>query len=137
MSLRPPSTSPSPSPGPHENGKAHARQSMGPSSRGTPTLAPASPRPGGQSSARPTSELLGTGAMFQTPEGALRHLLLSHGDPDQSFLSFCYQRRLWISGSRTFRAMRLHWYVYCNEVGRYVLIALTGGYGCCLIGCKL
>ncbi|KAF8904044.1 hypothetical protein CPB84DRAFT_1773231 [Gymnopilus junonius] len=41
---------------------------MGPSSRGTPTLAPASPRPGGQPSARPTSELLGTGAMFQTPE---------------------------------------------------------------------
>ncbi|KAF8955303.1 hypothetical protein BDZ97DRAFT_1926971 [Flammula alnicola] len=68
MSLRPPSTSPSPSPGPHENGKASARQSMGPTSRGTPTLAPASPRPGGQSSARPTSELLGTGAMFQTPE---------------------------------------------------------------------
>ncbi|PPQ85000.1 hypothetical protein CVT25_010499 [Psilocybe cyanescens] len=68
MSLRPPSTSPSPSPGPHENGKVSARQSMGPSSRGTPTLAPASPRPGGQSSARPTSELLGSGAMFQTPE---------------------------------------------------------------------
>ncbi|KAF8158473.1 hypothetical protein B0H34DRAFT_460630 [Crassisporium funariophilum] len=68
MSLRPPSTSPSPSPGPYENGKAHARQSMGPSARGTPTLAPASPRPGGMSSARPTSELLGTGAMFQTPE---------------------------------------------------------------------
>ncbi|KDR82430.1 hypothetical protein GALMADRAFT_220432 [Galerina marginata CBS 339.88] len=68
MSLRPPSTSPSPSPGPHENGKASARQSMGPTARGTPTLAPASPRPGGQSSARPTSELLGSGAMFQTPE---------------------------------------------------------------------
>ncbi|KAF9562667.1 hypothetical protein CPC08DRAFT_761330 [Agrocybe pediades] len=68
MSLRPPSASPSPSPGPHENGKASARQSMGPSSRGTPTLAPASPRPGGQPSARPTSELLGSGAMFQTPE---------------------------------------------------------------------
>ena len=44
---------------------------MGPSARGTPTLAPASPRPGagGGPGARPTSELLGTGAMsFQTPE---------------------------------------------------------------------
>ena len=70
MSLRPPTASPSPSPGPHENGKVSARQSMGPAARGTPTLAPASPRPGGQSSARPTSELLGSGAMFQTPEGA-------------------------------------------------------------------
>ncbi|KAF5315441.1 hypothetical protein D9619_007360 [Psilocybe cf. subviscida] len=65
MSLRPPTT---PSPGPQENGKANARQSMGPSSRGTPTLAPASPRPGGQPSARPASELLGSGTMFQTPE---------------------------------------------------------------------
>ena len=68
MSLRPPSTSPSPSPG-LENGRANARQSMGPSARGTPTLAPASPRPAGLMSARPTSELLGSGAMFQTPEG--------------------------------------------------------------------
>ncbi|CAA7258817.1 unnamed protein product [Cyclocybe aegerita] len=69
MSLRPPSASPSPSPGPLENGnKAAARQSLGPAARATPTLAPASPRPGGQPSARPTSELLGTGAMFQTPE---------------------------------------------------------------------
>ncbi|KAF5340636.1 hypothetical protein D9611_007488 [Ephemerocybe angulata] len=68
MSLRPPSTSPSPSPGPSEGGKVSARQSMGPSARGTPTLAPSSPRPGGQGSARPTSELLGSGAMFQTPE---------------------------------------------------------------------
>ncbi|TFK24375.1 hypothetical protein FA15DRAFT_704598 [Coprinopsis marcescibilis] len=66
MSLRPPSTSPSPSPGPAD--KISVRQSMGPSARGTPTLAPASPRPGGQGSARPTSELLGSGAMFQTPE---------------------------------------------------------------------
>ena len=31
-------------------------------------MAPPSPRPGGQSSARPTSELLGSGAMYQTPE---------------------------------------------------------------------
>ncbi|EAU85997.2 VTS1 [Coprinopsis cinerea okayama7 len=67
MSLRPPSTSPSPSPGP-QDAKISARQSMGPSARGTPTLAPASPRPGGQGSARPTSELLGSGSMFQTPE---------------------------------------------------------------------
>ena len=70
MSLRPPSTSPSPSPGPHENGKVSARQSMGPSSRGTPTLAPASPRPGAGGNVRPTSELLGSAGMFQTPEGA-------------------------------------------------------------------
>ncbi|KAF9453153.1 hypothetical protein P691DRAFT_720318 [Macrolepiota fuliginosa MF-IS2] len=68
MSLRPPSTSPSPSPGPSENGKVSARQSMGPSARGTPTLVPGSPRPGPQSSARPTSELLGSAGMFQTPE---------------------------------------------------------------------
>lgn len=67
--LRPPSTSPSPSPGP-ENGKnIHSRASMGPSARGTPTLAPVSPRPGGGSGARPTSELLGGAGMFQTPEG--------------------------------------------------------------------
>ena len=46
---------------------------MGPASRGTPTLTPASPRPGGQAATRPTSELLGTGAMsFQTPEGMWR-----------------------------------------------------------------
>ncbi|GLB38180.1 putative sterile alpha motif containing protein [Lyophyllum shimeji] len=69
MSLRPPST---PSPGPNENGKANSRQSLGPSARGTPGLAPASPRPGAGagSGARPTSELLGGGnsGMFQTPE---------------------------------------------------------------------
>jgi hypothetical protein len=137
MSLRPPSTSPSPSPGPHENGKAHARQSMGPTSRGTPTLAPASPRPGGQSSARPTSELLGTGAMFQTPEGAFcSSFCLTNMLTPFPFL-FCNQRRLWISGSRTFRAMRLHWSVYCDGPGCYVLTGPAGGYGCCLIGCKL
>jgi len=68
MSFRPPSVSPSPSPGP--DSRATARQSMGPAARGTPTLTPASPRPGGQTNTRPTSELLGTGAMsFQTPEG--------------------------------------------------------------------
>ncbi|KAJ7863482.1 hypothetical protein B0H14DRAFT_2505350 [Mycena olivaceomarginata] len=66
MSLRPPSTSPSPSPGP-ENGKQHSRQSLGPSARGTPTLAPGSPRLGG-SGARPTSELVGSAGMYQTPE---------------------------------------------------------------------
>ncbi|KAJ6602224.1 hypothetical protein B0H10DRAFT_1823271 [Mycena sp. CBHHK59/15] len=65
MSLRPPSTSPSPSPGP-ENGK-HSRQSLGPSARGTPTLVPGSPRLGG-SGARPTSELVGSSGMYQTPE---------------------------------------------------------------------
>ncbi|KAF8627415.1 hypothetical protein AX17_006230 [Amanita inopinata Kibby_2008] len=69
MTLRPPSTSPSPSPGPNDAGKISARQSMGPSARGTPGLAPASPRPGAQSNARPTSELLGSGNnIFQTPE---------------------------------------------------------------------
>ncbi|KAJ8523202.1 hypothetical protein ONZ45_g307 [Pleurotus djamor] len=73
MNLRPPSTSPSPSPGPDGNGRTlGSRQSLGPgaSLRGTPTLAPASPRPGGGPSARPTSELLGSAGtgMFQTPE---------------------------------------------------------------------
>ncbi|KAF8880396.1 cytochrome P450 [Infundibulicybe gibba] len=69
MSLRPPSTSPSPSPGPHDAPTRGSRQSMGPSARGTPGLAPASPRPGmGGAGARPTSELLGGAGMFQTPE---------------------------------------------------------------------
>jgi hypothetical protein len=66
-SLRPPSISPSPSPEPGRN--ANARQSMGPSARGS-ALAPGSPRLGGTPNARPTSELLGSAGMFQTPEGA-------------------------------------------------------------------
>ncbi|KAH7926490.1 hypothetical protein BV22DRAFT_1104307 [Leucogyrophana mollusca] len=63
--LRPPS-SPSPSPLNTENGRSSAsvRSSMGPRQ----TLSPASPRPGGGSGARPTSELLGSNTMFQTPE---------------------------------------------------------------------
>ncbi|KIJ62667.1 hypothetical protein HYDPIDRAFT_114334 [Hydnomerulius pinastri MD-312] len=64
--LRPPS-SPSPSPLNTENGRssANVRASMGPRQ----TLGPASPRPpGGGSGARPTSELLGSATMFQTPE---------------------------------------------------------------------
>ncbi|KAG8214678.1 hypothetical protein J3R82DRAFT_9756 [Butyriboletus roseoflavus] len=64
--LRPPS-SPSPSPLLPENGRSSntARASMGPRQ----TLGPASPRPpGGGSGARPTSELLGSATMFQTPE---------------------------------------------------------------------
>lgn len=63
--LRPPS-SPSPSPLHPENGRSSntARASMGPRQ-----LGPASPRPpGGGSGARPTSELLGSATMFQTPE---------------------------------------------------------------------
>ena len=87
MSLRPPSTSPSPSPGPIDNGKVSARQSMGPSARGTPTLAPASPRPGGQSTARPTSELLGSGAMFQTPEGVSNFRSFALSLPDRGFMT--------------------------------------------------
>ncbi|KAG1885220.1 hypothetical protein F4604DRAFT_1975304 [Suillus subluteus] len=58
--LRPPS---SPSPSPLDHARS-TRASMGPRQ----TLAPASPRPGGGSSARPTSELLGSATMFQTPE---------------------------------------------------------------------
>ncbi|KAF8442806.1 hypothetical protein L210DRAFT_866122 [Boletus edulis BED1] len=63
--LRPPS-SPSPSPLNPENGRSSntARASMGPRQ----TLGPASPRPPGGGSARPTSELLGSATMFQTPE---------------------------------------------------------------------
>ncbi|OJA14192.1 hypothetical protein AZE42_06503 [Rhizopogon vesiculosus] len=62
--LRPPS-SPSPSPHNTDNSRsAGARASMGPRQ----TLGPASPRPGGGSGARPTSELLGSANMFQTPE---------------------------------------------------------------------
>lgn len=73
MSFRPPSTSPSPSPGPNENGTKNqaARQSMGPA-----RLAPASPRPGVSSGARPTSELLGGSSGYQqTPEGGSYSLL--------------------------------------------------------------
>lgn len=65
-SLRPPS-SPSPSPLIPDSGRSSnsARASMGPRQ----TLGPASPRPpGGGSIARPTSELLGSATMFQTPE---------------------------------------------------------------------
>ncbi|KAH0832132.1 hypothetical protein J3R83DRAFT_13041 [Lanmaoa asiatica] len=60
--LRPPS-SPSPSPLNPENARSSnaARASMGPRQ----TLGPVSPRPPG---ARPTSELLGSATMFQTPE---------------------------------------------------------------------
>lgn len=65
---RPPSTSPSPSPGPDNGKNINSRASMGPSAR----LAPVSPRPGGVLGAgRPTSELLGSAGMFQTPEGML------------------------------------------------------------------
>ncbi|KAL4069973.1 hypothetical protein V8B97DRAFT_1872178 [Scleroderma yunnanense] len=61
--LRPPS-SPSPSPLSTENGRssATARASMGPRQ----TLSPRPP--GGGSGARPTSELLGSATMFQSPE---------------------------------------------------------------------
>ncbi|CCM00995.1 uncharacterized protein FIBRA_03043 [Fibroporia radiculosa] len=70
--LHPPS--PSPSPGPTGNAGTRSpnfRASMGPSARpvGSQGLPPASPRPGGVSGAgRPTSELLGSAGMFQTPE---------------------------------------------------------------------
>ncbi|KAA1476855.1 hypothetical protein DENSPDRAFT_785687 [Dentipellis sp. KUC8613] len=78
--LRPPSSpSPSPSPAPaganstpgNGTGKsANARASMGPAARpsagaGAQAFNLASPRPGG---GRPTSELLGSAGMFQTPE---------------------------------------------------------------------
>ena len=58
---------------------------MGPSARtsaGNGGLPAASPRPGGVSGAgRPTSELLGSAGMFQTPEGTalcLIHLAHAH-----------------------------------------------------------
>jgi hypothetical protein len=65
-SLLPPSPSISPAP----NGTVkNARASMGPS-RNAQGLSLNSPRPGGMpGSARPTSELLGTGGLHQTPEG--------------------------------------------------------------------
>ncbi|THG98428.1 hypothetical protein EW145_g7428, partial [Phellinidium pouzarii] len=68
MSLRPPSTSPSPSPAPNGSSKTNARASMGPAGRPSPihlVNPPTSPRPG---TGRPTSELLGSAGMFQTPE---------------------------------------------------------------------
>lgn len=78
--LRPPSTSPSPSPAPggNPNGRnPNARASMGPlaanripSGNAPAGLGPSSPRPSGIGGAgRPTSELLGTPGLFQTPEG--------------------------------------------------------------------
>ncbi|KAI0671110.1 hypothetical protein C8Q78DRAFT_1138607 [Trametes maxima] len=71
-SLAPPSPSVSPAPGGNAGGRSpNFRASMGPSARpvGQGPLPPASPRPGGNSNgARPTSELLGSAGMFQTPE---------------------------------------------------------------------
>lgn len=70
--LLPPS--PSPSPGPNPNGRSpNFRASMGPTARpnnvGAQGLSPASPRPGAiATGGRPTSELLGSAGMFQTPE---------------------------------------------------------------------
>ncbi|KZT69581.1 hypothetical protein DAEQUDRAFT_690763 [Daedalea quercina L-15889] len=71
--LHPPSPSPSPGPGGNANGRSpNFRASMGPSPRPSAVgtgLPPASPRPGAVSGAgRPTSELLGSPGMFQTPE---------------------------------------------------------------------
>ncbi|TFY58245.1 hypothetical protein EVJ58_g6540 [Rhodofomes roseus] len=71
--LHPPSPSPSPGPGGNANGRSpNFRASMGPSPRPSAVgtgFPPASPRPGGVSGAgRPTSELLGSPGMFQTPE---------------------------------------------------------------------
>ncbi|OSX57166.1 hypothetical protein POSPLADRAFT_1174643 [Postia placenta MAD-698-R-SB12] len=66
--LHPPS--PSPSPGPAGGRSPNFRASMGPSARpsvNSPGLS-ASPRPGGISGARPTSELLGSATFLQTPE---------------------------------------------------------------------
>jgi hypothetical protein len=77
--LRPPSTSPSPSPTP-PGGENRHRASMGPAARVSAAAAattsssipPPSPRPAGTaSSVRPTSELLGSAGMFQTPEGII------------------------------------------------------------------
>ncbi|KAI0927491.1 hypothetical protein AcV5_008019 [Taiwanofungus camphoratus] len=71
--LHPPSPSPSPGPAGNSNGRSpNFRASMGPSARpsvGSQGLSPASPRPVGVSGVgRPTSELLGSAGMFQTPE---------------------------------------------------------------------
>lgn len=73
-SLAPPSPSVSPAPGGNAGGRSpNFRASMGPTSArpvGGQGLPPASPRPGATNGgARPTSELLGSAGMFQTPEG--------------------------------------------------------------------
>ncbi|CAL1713630.1 unnamed protein product [Somion occarium] len=72
-SLHPPSPSPSPGPPGNANGRSpNFRASMGPGAARPPVaqgLPQASPRPGAISgSGRPTSELLGSATMFQTPE---------------------------------------------------------------------
>ncbi|KAH9890351.1 hypothetical protein C8Q73DRAFT_703964 [Cubamyces lactineus] len=72
-SLAPPSPSVSPAPGGNAGGRSpNFRASMGPSARPVGSqggLPPASPRPGATNGgARPTSELLGSAGMFQTPE---------------------------------------------------------------------
>ncbi|PIL35185.1 hypothetical protein GSI_02975 [Ganoderma sinense ZZ0214-1] len=68
-SLAPPSPSVSPAPG---GRSPNFRASMGPTARPVGVqggLSPASPRPGATNGgARPTSELLGSAGMFQTPE---------------------------------------------------------------------
>ena len=75
-SVSPPSPSPSPGPAGNANGRSpNFRASMGPGAARPPSginqgLSPASPRPGAISGAgRPTSELLGSAGLFQTPEG--------------------------------------------------------------------
>ncbi|KAI0754597.1 hypothetical protein C8Q80DRAFT_1095741 [Daedaleopsis nitida] len=71
-SLAPPSPSVSPAPGGNAVGRSpNFRASMGPSARPVGSqggLSPASPRPNPTNGARPTSELLGSAGMFQTPE---------------------------------------------------------------------
>jgi hypothetical protein len=70
-SLLPPS--PSVSPGPNGTQSKNSRASLGPSSRPAGAgMSLGSPRPGGvPGSARPTSELLGSAGLFQTPEGLI------------------------------------------------------------------
>ncbi|KAI0718203.1 hypothetical protein C8T65DRAFT_804192 [Cerioporus squamosus] len=72
-SLAPPSPSVSPAPGGNAGGRSpNFRASMGPTSArpvGLQGMPPASPRPGANNGGtRPTSELLGSAGMFQTPE---------------------------------------------------------------------
>jgi hypothetical protein len=70
-SLLPPS--PSVSPGPNGGVNKNSRASVGASSRPAGVgMSLGSPRPGAvPGSARPTSELLGSAGLFQTPEGTV------------------------------------------------------------------
>jgi hypothetical protein len=108
---------------------------MGPAARGT-AQAPASPRPGGMPSARPTSELLGTGTMFQTPEGMSYFFMSWMKHSDEDFFGVVAEALdLWFENLQNYEATL----VMLNsdkETMKVFLTLFIGGHGCCLPGCQ-